>query len=472
LIPSSFSDGLGRATPRSVGIDSGAVMAFLDDVEAAGLELHDIMVWRDGAIVAEGWHWPYRADRLRISHSMTKSVTACAIGILVDEHRITLSDKVVGFFPEAAIDPASATARMTVEDLLTMRAGHGAEVSGAIWRGITTSWIDEFFRISIVHEPGTVHVYTSAASYMLSAIVTRVTGETIDDFLRPRLFEPLGMTVRWDMGPDGVNPGGNGINWTTADGLKLGILHAQRGLWNGQRILSESWVTEATRAHVEQYGYHWVARDGFFAALGVFVQMVLVFPDSNVVIALNSAMKESAVLLPHIRRHFPGAFAGAADAEADAALAARLDGWAAEPAFHSNVQGDPVALAGQWAVDANDHDVCALTFDFTGGEVSFAIHDAEGEHRVVAPLDGWAEAPGHMPAADLHHGYRMEGMSTVAGARWIGPSEFELVLHFTESAFRDTIVFTIEGERLTMERRVNINSGARAWPTMTAKRTA
>src|SRR3546814_5824383 len=116
---------------------------------------------------------------------------------------------------------------MTVDELLTMRSGHASEVSGSIWLGIATSWVREFFRLPVVYEPGIRHVYSSAPSYMLSAIVTWITGETIAAYLTPRLFEPLGMgEVQWDIGPDGVNPGGNGISIRTADALKqIGRAH-------------------------------------------------------------------------------------------------------------------------------------------------------------------------------------------------------------------------------------------------------
>jgi CubicO group peptidase (beta-lactamase class C family) len=466
---------LRRAAPASAGVDSRAVLGFLDDVEKAGLELHDLMIWRDGAVVAEGWRWPYTADRVRMAHSMTKSVTACAIGMLIDAGRLALDDKVADFFPEVRIDPASATARMTVEDLLTMRSGQGSEVSGSVWRGIATSWIEEFFRIPLDHEPGTTYVYSSAASYMLSAIVTRVTGETIDSFLTPRLFEPLGMTgLRWDVGPDGINPGGNGISWTTADGLKLGILHLQRGLWRGQRILSERWVSESTRKHTgqpgDEYGYHWVVGDGWYAALGVFVQLVQVFPGSNTVLALNSAMDESAVLLPHIRRHFPAGFGGGVDAGADSALAQRLAAWSTPTELHSVAAANPAALAGRWTVDPNDKGVTALDFAFMGEETHFTIEDIAGAHRVAAGSDGWKLAPAYLPGADLHHGYRMENMPMEAGARWLADNRLELIVHYLEAAFRDTFVFAVDGDRLTMERTVNINSSARAWPTLTATR--
>jgi len=470
-------DGLRRGSPSSAGVDSREILGFIDDVEAAGLELHNLMLWRDGLVVAEGWHWPYSGDRLRMTHSMTKSVTACAIGMLVDAGRLTLDQKVAPLFPEVAIDPDSRAARMTVEDLLTMRSGQGTEVSGSIWRGITTSWIAEFFRIPFDHEPGTTYVYSSAASYMLSAIVTRVTGQTIHDFLKPRLFDPLGITnIRWDVGPDGINPGGNGISFTTADGLKLGILHAQHGLWQGQRLLSEHWVAEATRIHAgepgDQYGYHWVVSDGHFAMLGVFVQMVRVFPGSNAVLAFNAAMNESKVVTPHLDRHFPAAFGNGngTDAAADAALAERLARWSERPSFVSTAPIDTAAFAGRWTMAPNDKGLTGLAFDFDQDEARITLSDGEGEHLLIAGRDAWTIAPTYLPGADLHHGYRMDGMPAAAGLRWIADKRIELVIHFLESAFRDTFVFTVDGERLMMDRSVNINAGARAWPTMAAVR--
>jgi CubicO group peptidase (beta-lactamase class C family) len=474
-VASLSPDRLRRGSPSSAGVDSREILGFIDDVEAAGLELHNLMLWRDGLVVAEGWHWPYSGDRLRMTHSMTKSVTACAIGMLVDAGRLSLDQKVAPLFPEVTLDPASPAARMTVEDLLTMRSGQGTEVSGSIWRGIATSWIAEFFRIPFDHEPGAIYVYSSAASYMLSAIVTRVTGQTIHDFLKPRLFDPLGITnIQWDVGPDGINPGGNGISFTTADGLKLGILHAQRGLWQGQRILSERWVAEATRIHTgepgDQYGYHWVVGDGHFAMLGVFVQMVRVFPGSNAVLAFNGAMDESKVVAPYLDRHFPAAFENGTDAAADAALAERLTGWSEGPSFVSTAPTDTAAFAGRWTVAPNDKGLTGLAFDFGQDEAHVTLCDGEGEHRLIAGRNGWTIAPTYLPGADLHHGYRMDGMPAAAGLRWVAGNRIELVVHFLESAFRDTFVFAVDGDRLAMDRSVNINSGARAWPTMTAVR--
>jgi CubicO group peptidase (beta-lactamase class C family) len=464
-------DGLPRARPAAAGVNAARVLAFLDDVEEAGLELHSLMIWRDGAVAAEGWRWPYRPDRLRMLHSATKSVTACAIGMLVDSGQLALADPIARFFPEQAIDPGSRAARITVEDLLTMRSGHDHEVSGAVWRGIESSWIEEFFRIPIEHEPGKVHVYSSAASYMLSAIVTRLTGETLHRFLTPRLFAPLGIDrVRWDLGPDGLNPGGNGISLTVADALKLGILHERKGLWEGRRILSERWVEQATRPQgAPDYGYHWVIGDQYYAALGIFVQMIAVYPAARAVLAVNGAMEESSVLLPHLRRHFPAAFEAGIDPGADEALARRLEGWRAAQPLASCAQGDPAAFEGNWRVAENTLGVTGLAFRFEGEALELIVTDGQSEHALRATLDGWTEAPVSLPAPSLHHGYALPDAPALAGARWTGETRLEIVLHFAETAFRDTLRFEAEDGKLIFDRCVNINSGERAWPRLSAE---
>ena len=178
-----------------MGVDADAVIAFLDAVEAAELDLHSLMIHRNGKVVVEAWRWPYRADRPRNLHSVAKSFTACAIGLALEEKRFGLDDKVVSFFPDAL--PAVMSDRLaalTLEDLLTMRVGHAGETSGAQWRVLGTSWIEAFFRIPIVEQPGGSFLYTSAARYMLSAVLSRVTGQTLHDYLKPRLLEPLGIT--------------------------------------------------------------------------------------------------------------------------------------------------------------------------------------------------------------------------------------------------------------------------------------
>ncbi len=467
------NDGLVRGTPRESGVDANEIMAFLDDAAAAGLELHSLLLHRRDRLVLDAAWWPYRTDKPRITHSVTKSFLACAIGMALEEGRFALSDKVVSFFPmtlAGRIDPKLAA--MTIEDLLTMRCGHEAETSGSVWRGKRTSWIDEFFKIPVVHQPGTVHVYTSAASYMLSAILTKATGETLHDYLRPRLFDPLGITgERWDSGPDGFTSGGNGLTCTPVDLLKLGILHARKGVWEGKRILSEDWIERATRPQGDpSYGYHWwVGADGSYSAQGIFVQLVIVFPKAQAALALTGAMKDSAQVMPLIDRHIARAFHDGRlpDRGADSRLSARLGDLTRRPALRKKRESTANCVSGSiFKVDPNPLGIIAFRIYFLEESYVFTLYDANGAHDLVGSVGRWIETDASLPGSDLHHGYELAPARILAGAQWLGSNLFEMTWIFVETAFRDTVICRFNGNAATFERRVNTNSGALAWPTL------
>jgi hypothetical protein len=459
-----------------VGVNSAVVEAFLDDAATAGLEIHGLMLHRAGRVAVEGWWWPYRADRPRIMHSVTKSVMASAIGLALEEGRFKLRDKVISFFPEslpAVVDDKLAS--MTVENLLTMRAGHAAETSGSIWRGIHTSWTAEFFKIPVVYQPGTTFMYTSAASYMLSAILTKVTGETLHDYLKPRFFEPLGIVdERWDLGPDNINPGGNGLTMRTADLLKLGVLHAQGGLWEGRRVLSSEWIAAATRSHgPDNYGYQWVsAADDAFLAIGLFMQFVMVFPRQQATLAVIGALQEgSQFYLPVVKRYFPRAFAeqlpAAEAAKADAHLRDRLTAVGNAPQIVSHPSQTAAQISGRsFRIEPNALGVTAVRFVFERDRCVFHLADASGEHSVICGLAGWIESDTDIPGADLHHGYALDSAVVVASARWLDENTLQMIWIFADTAFRDTVDCRFESGRVTVSRSVNVNSGALSWPRL------
>jgi CubicO group peptidase (beta-lactamase class C family) len=431
-------------------------------------------------VVAEGWWWPYRADRRHMMHSLTKSVTACGVGLAIAEGHFGLDDKVVSFFKEdlpAKVDPKLAA--MRVQDLLTMRTGHAEETSGSVWRQIKTSWIAEFFKIPLAYQPGTTFVYTSASSFMLSAIVTKTTGQTLRDYLEPRLFRPLGIRgLSWDVGPGGISPGGNGLSWRTADSLKLGMLHAQNGLWKGQRILPEQWVRSATRPQVEQgqYGYQWWIGPGkTYYALGLFVQLSIVFPEHDAVLATTAAIDGSEKLLPIVWKHFPSAFTadGAATARspADARLADRCTHLRLLPPLAHSHSPLAAAISGRtFAIESNEDEVKAVRFDFTADRCVFHLRDNRGEHRVVVGLRDWIEGDTSMTGNKLHHQYELDRMRVVAGGRWLDERTFEMTWQFVESAFRDRVVCRFDGENMTLDRSVNVNSAATSRPTLRGSR--
>jgi CubicO group peptidase (beta-lactamase class C family) len=472
------ADGLVRGAPSQAGVDADAIVALLDDLDAAGLELHSLMLHRAGQVVAEAWWWPYGPHRPRIMHSLAKSLTSCAIGLAIEEGAFALTDKVVSFFPDV-LPPVvdDNLAAMTVEDLLTMRTGHAAEVGGSLWRRIDTSWIAEFFKIPVVNPPGGLFVYSSAASYMLAAILFRTTGQTLHDYLRPRLLEPLGIHGEtWDVGPDGFNPGGNGFTGTTSDILKLGVLMAQDGIWEGRRLLPAGWLHTATRGHADEdrYGYHWrTYPNGAYAAVGMFVQMVIVFPDHGATLAVTAAMEESDCLVPHVFKRFPegfreGPFDGAA---ADARLAARL---AAIPAVRrvetAGVAADWSRLGGRFAVAENTLGAREVGFELADGALVFRMTDAAGTYEVTCGREAWIEGRTDMPGRELHHGYRLWDAVVVASARWRDTTTLEMTWIFAETAFRDTVVCRFEGDAVTIDRKVNINSADRQLPTLTGRR--
>ncbi|MFM0739404.1 serine hydrolase [Paraburkholderia xenovorans] len=475
LLSGTALDGLTRAKPSSMGVDADAIVAFLNDVEAANLDMHALMIHRNGHVVTEAWRWPYRAERPRNLHSVAKSFTACAIGLALEEGHFRLDDKVVSFFPEALPEVVDdRLAAMTIEDLLTMRVGHETTTSGARWRGMGTSWTEAFFRIPLAGQPGGAFLYTSAASYMLSALLSRATGETLHDYLKPRLLEPLGITGEtWDVGPDGINPGGNGLWAKTADLLKLGILHAQNGVWEGKRLLPAAWVADATRSHVEsgRYGYHWWTHpDGAYSARGVFVQLAVVFPEHGATLAITGAIKGSAKLLPLIDRYFPAAFDAASKDGADARLEAKIvewqkedapvawkEGYLRQPQPKGTIDGSGVR---RFAMEPNAQGIEELQFEFTDSECTFRLTDADGPHVIVAGLGRWIETPNEMPGSDLHHNYHLRGSPVVARACWLDASRLQMTWIFAETAFRDTIVCEFSENKLVFKREVNINSGA------------
>lgn len=473
----SHADGLPRNRPEAHGVYPQAILAFLDDVKAAGLELHSFMLARDGDVIAEGWWSPYRPDRPHMMHSLTKSVAVTGVALALQEKLFAIDDKVIGFFPDEL--PAIVSdnlAAMTVRDLLTMRAGHDAEISGSVWRQIKTSWVAEFFKVPVPLRPGTKFVYSSAVSFMLSAIVTKVTGQTLRDYMEPRFFKPLGITgISWDVGPGGINPGGNGLTWKTADALKLGMLYAQQGRWNDTQILTSEWVQAATRPQVAEgeYGYQWwIGPDKAYFAVGLFTQMAIVFPDHDAVLALTAAIDGSEHLTALVWQHFPTAF-GAGPVPryraGFAALTSRTKHLSVQPTLATGTSPTAARVSGRNFRAADNADgIEDFTFTFEGDRCKFTLHDGRGKHSVEVGVGRWIEGHTSMTGNKLHHQYQPDSMLVVAGGQWLAPDTFEMTWQFAETAFRDTVTCRFAGDHLTFDRAVNVNSAARTLPTVHA----
>lgn len=288
--------------PEDVGIDSAAIARFEAEIRKRGVAHQGYMIYKDGKVAAASIASPYRMGDKRHVYSVSKSFTATAIGIAVDEGLLSVDDTVISFFPELLPETVSENlARMRVKHLLTMTTGHRADTFSAV-ADLEGDWAKAFLSIDVQYEPGTFFCYNTPATYMLSAIITKLTGMRMYDYLRPRLFEPLGIeNVVWNVSPDGVDFGGWGIHVSMEDILKLGILYLGKGMYDGKRIVSEKWVDEATAAFTASdawvdvdwtsgYGYQiWRNRNGHgYRFDGAYGQFGLIFPEKSCIVVLIS----------------------------------------------------------------------------------------------------------------------------------------------------------------------------------------
>ncbi|HEU0296567.1 MAG TPA: serine hydrolase, partial [Anaerolineales bacterium] len=245
---------LKRSNPEAEGIPSSAVLDFIRAVEQPfGHPLDAVqgfMLLRHGNVAAEGWWTPYGPQSPHSLYSLSKSFTSSGIGLAVAEGLLTVDDPVLKFFSDdAPAKPGKNLKAMRVRHLLSMNTGHKEDTTRHVFRGEDDNWARVFLSLPVKYKPGTWFVYNTAATYMLSAIITKLTGESLLDYLRPRLFDPLGIeNPAWETDPRGINLGGTGLHIATEDIARFGQMYLQKGMWQGQRIVPEKWIDEATKA--------------------------------------------------------------------------------------------------------------------------------------------------------------------------------------------------------------------------------
>ena len=305
-----------RATPESQGISSDLFAALLRELDASkDTEMHHFMALRHGKVICECNFAPYPKGMWHITHSMCKSITGMAIGMLIEEEKLKLDENIYDIFPDH-INAFSKIFRpvITVENLLTMTSGVTFNESGIV---SGNDWLGSFLNASVNGKPGTEFQYNSLNTYVLSAIVTKRTGETLTEYLTQRLFGPLGITkYYWETCPKGITKGGWGLFLCAEDMAKLGQLYLQRGKWNGQQLVSEYWIEISTARHLKTqndtygYGYQlWMEqRPGSFEYNGMLGQNVIIYPDMDMVLVTNAGNKEmfqDCIMLNIIRKYFP-----------------------------------------------------------------------------------------------------------------------------------------------------------------------
>jgi CubicO group peptidase (beta-lactamase class C family) len=476
---------LPRSTPETQGIGSGSIQNFVDAADKTIHDIHSVMIVRHGAVVAEGWWQPFEEERNHVLFSLSKSFTSSAIGLAVDEGLLTVNDSVIGFFPDDL--PATVSenlAAMTVHHLLAMFTGHSEDTTGYLHAAADGNWARAFLAQPVTHTPGTHFLYNTGATYMLSAIIQKVTGQTLLDYLTPRLFAPLGITnPTWESCPRGINTGGYGLNVTTEDIACFGQMYLQMGLWQGQQILPAAWVEEATRYHSDNstepnpdwtqgYGYQfWRCRDNAYRAEGAFGQFCVILPEQDAVIAITAGVAKMAIMqsvLDLVWEHLLPALRLSAlteDGTAQARLTERLSTLAIAPQTGEAYSPIAAQVSGRrYRMNANERGVTAFSFAFGDKESVCTMERAWGEEAILAGWGEWRKGEAFIDRQSLF-GERGRQPAAVSGG-WTEPDTFAFRVYFYESPFCVNYTCRFAGDTLIVDSALNVAFGPTGLPQL------
>lgn len=466
---------LPRSLPEAQGISSAGLLDFVNAIEAGKLNVHSMMVVRHGQVVAEGWWAPYAPELKHTLYSLSKSFTSSAIGMAVAEKKLTVNDKIVSFFSQdvpATVSPNLAA--MRVKDLLMMATGHDKDSTGALRADPDKNWVKAFLTQPVEHEPGTFFVYNSGATYMLSAIIQKITGQTVLDYLKPRLFDPLGIEgADWETDPKGINTGGWGLRVRTEDIAKFGQLYLQKGMWNGKRLLPEAWIEDATKFEIQSkggsrpkeendwlqgYGYQfWRCRNNAFRGDGAYGQYCIVIPEKDTVIAITSETSDMQGILDQVWKHIlPGIQSGAIAAKSTVPLKPKLTSLAlplptGQPTSPTSarVSGKPYQIAD------NSLNVKRVSLAFQNSSCVCTLHDDQGEHRVTCGLGNWKEGDTDLSTVPLKlvpTSVPKETKTKIAGSgAWSDENTFTMTWRFIETAHYENVTCRFDGDNLQVE---------------------
>jgi CubicO group peptidase (beta-lactamase class C family) len=464
--------GLQHTSPERQGIASSAILRFVEALESQVHEIHSFMLLRHGSVVAEGWWSPYGRDYPHTLFSLSKSFTSTAVGLALSEGRFSIDDPVVSFFPEETpAEVSDLLATMRVRHLLTMSTGQAVDTWSSMVDRLDGNWIKGFFGVPVLHAPGNHFVYNTGATYILSAIVQKTTGMTVRDYLEARLFEPLGIEkTTWQESPQGITAGGIGLSAKTEDVARFGQLYLQKGMWQGNQILPEAWVEEATSAQIanrgieidwtQGYGYQfWRSRHNAYRGDGVFGQWCIVMPEQDAVLAITSGLdifdsQQPLNLVWELLLPAMSPDALPEDAAAQAALTAKLFGLSFIP-----VQGEtasPIAsqVSGRtYAIDDNKLKIETIALNFTEVGCIVSVKTASGEETMPCGYGRWQRGETTL----FHQPLLFERTPVAASGAWTADETFTMIFRLYETPFFHTLDCHFVGDELMIETRINVS---------------
>ncbi len=456
---------------------SAGILAFLD-AAVTKHELHSFMLVRHGRVVAEGWWTPYGPRLNHALYSMSKSFTSTAVGLAVAEGRLTVNDKVVSFFPnDLPANVSENLAALRVRDLLSMSVGSEPEQTQAMVQ--SENWVKTFLASPITHQPGSTFMYNSGATYMCSAIVQKLTGQKIVDYLKPRLFAPLGIEgMTWETCPRGINVGGWGLSVPTEALAKFGQLYLRQGVWRGRQLLSARWVEEATTFKIQQpapakpsrpneqndwlqgYCYQfWRCTHRAYRGDGAFGQFTVVMPEQDAVLAITSESRDMQGELDLVWEHLLPAMQPKplpAASSARSRLEERLASLALLPPKGQSTSPIAPRVSGKtFKLEGNELGLESAAFTYQGDGCLFTLKDAETPYPIECGLERWQRGETALPGTPprlISGGAPKRGTASkvAASGRWKDDNTFEMMLRYYETPHHDTVTCRFDGDRVTI----------------------
>jgi CubicO group peptidase (beta-lactamase class C family) len=476
---SSDPAALPRSTPEAQGIASSAVLAWVEALDQID-GMHSVMLLRHGQVVAEGWWAPYVAADNHELYSLSKSFTSTAVGFAVAEGKLSIDDEVLKFFPGvASADPSANLKAMRVRDLLTMTAGHQDESPTAADRISAQA----FLATPVPHKPGTHFKYNTPGTFMLSAIVQQVTGQTVLDFLRPRLFAPLGIAHPvWGTNAQGISLGGYGLRVRTEDIARFGQFYLQKGKWRGQQLLPVSWMELASSRQVSNgsnpksdwdqgYGFQfWRCRHGAFRGDGAFGQYCIVLPEQDAVVAITSGVKDMQAVLNVLWDTLLPAFQAGrvkSDRPSQERLLQKLHRLMLRPA--EGASSSPLAekIRGRKFVfpeNPQHLEAITLTPDTDGRGATLVLRTSGAESPVACGYREWKPGRGRWGAL----GSAAEESAAATGA-WTREDTYVIKRCFTETPYCVTSTVRFADDQVYYDSEVNVSFGPSKRPQLVGR---
>lgn len=468
---------LPRTRPEAQGVSPSAVLEFVNAADRKIDSLHSLMIVRRGRVVAEGWWTPYAAETPHALYSLSKSFTSTAVGLAVDEGKLSLDDEILKLFADDAPDDPSAQLKsMRIRDLLRMSTGHQTEPK----RSPDKVWTKEFLAHPVPFKPGTHFLYNTSATYMLSAAVQKATGMTVLDYLRPRLFEPLGIEhPTWGTSPQGISQGGYGLSIRTEDIAKFGQLYLQKGKWNGKQLVPESWVEAATSLQTSNgsnpksdwdqgYGYQfWRARHHAYRGDGAFGQYCIVIPDQDAVIAITSGLGNMQAVLDLVWDILlPGMHSSplANDDQAREKLVRTLSGLSLRLQEGSDSSPTLAKVAGKtYVFPKNDRKLESIAIEGSGKEEVTIVARFDGkEQRLTCGRGEWRKGRAAF-------GSMVPEQPVAVSGAWSGEETYSAKVCLVETPFVLGLKLQFDGDTLKFDSKSNVGFGSTQQPTLVGK---